>query len=372
MAGLCIGVNALYLIPGGVGGTEIYLRSLLRALAAIDDQNQYVVFTNEETGGDLVPEARNFHWSPQQVQAVNRPARIFWEQCRLPASIRRERLDVVLNPGFTAPLWCDAPQVSVFHDLQHKRRPELFRWFDLPFWRFFLWQAARSSRRLIAVSQATADDLAHYYPRTARKVRVVRHGVDERLREIAAERRQRTPEPFVLCVSTLHPHKNICRLLRAFAEYQKGWPRWSLVLAGMKGFHANRVERLRRELGLAESVIVTGWIPREEIYDLYRRASAFIYPSTFEGFGMPVLEALAAGVPTACANIAPLREVAGMAAVYFDPLDVEAIFARLLDITQDGELRQCLSRDGPERAARFSWEKAAWETLETLREAVAT
>src|SRR5216683_2207097 len=113
---LRIGVNALYLIPGGVGGTEIYLRNLLNALAAIDAVNQYVVFTNRETGADLVPKQANF-----------RPGRILWEQFVLPFAIAKQRIDVLFNPGFTAPIVCGAPMVTVFHDLQHKRHPEYFR-----------------------------------------------------------------------------------------------------------------------------------------------------------------------------------------------------------------------------------------------------
>ncbi|HMC61962.1 MAG TPA: hypothetical protein VKJ01_22400, partial [Candidatus Solibacter sp.] len=118
-----IGVNALYLIPGGVGGTEIYLRALLAALAEVDSANRYFVFTNRETGPDLVPSAANFTCVPQPVRAVGRPARLLWEQTALPLAALRLQLDVLLNPGFTAPLWSPCPQVTVFHDLQHKRHP---------------------------------------------------------------------------------------------------------------------------------------------------------------------------------------------------------------------------------------------------------
>src|SRR5580704_16100880 len=121
---LRIGVNALYLIPGGVGGTEIYLRNLLKALASIDARNEYVVFTNRETGRDLVPQQPNFTHAPQPVRASFRPARILWEQLVLPSSVRRHRIDVMFNPGFTAPLRCGCPMVTVFHDLQHKWHPE--------------------------------------------------------------------------------------------------------------------------------------------------------------------------------------------------------------------------------------------------------
>src|SRR5580658_3729577 len=126
---LRIGVNALYLIPGGVGGTEIYLRGLLAALAEIDPVNRYFLFTNRETGRDLTPARENFTEVPQPIRASARPVRILWEQIALPLAAARLQLDVLFNPGFTAPLFAGCPQVTLFHDLQHIRHPEYFRWF---------------------------------------------------------------------------------------------------------------------------------------------------------------------------------------------------------------------------------------------------
>src|ERR1035441_2153673 len=176
MKRLRIGVNALYLIPGRVGGTEIYLRGLLGALAETDAVNRYFVFTNRETGRDLTPAAENFTEVRQPVRASSRPARILWEQTALPLWAAGLRLDAMLNPGFTAPLLAGCPQVTVFHDLQHLRHPEYFRWFDLPFWKFFLYWSAMVSRAVVASSEATASDLIEFYRLPASKVRVARLG----------------------------------------------------------------------------------------------------------------------------------------------------------------------------------------------------
>lgn len=343
-----IGVNALYLIPGGVGGTEIYLRNLLRALAAIDSENQYIVFTNRETGAGLVPDCPNFVHAPQPVSASFRPARIFWEQIALPFAARTHRLNVLFNPGFTAPLLCRCPMVTVFHDLQHKRHPEHFRWFDLPFWNFFLWASARRSRGAIAVSMATHDDLQRYYGRSSE---VIHHGVEREFFEIAP---RREPRDYLLCVSTTHPHKNLQRLLRVHTQ-MKNTPK--LVLTGVRGFAAKEIESLA-----GDSVEIAGWVPREELLELYRGALGFIYPSTFEGFGMPVLEAMAAGVPVACSDIPPLREIARSTVHFFDPASDREIRDALL-------LLACgkISTDAAHRrAAQFSWEKAARATLDYL------
>lgn len=358
-----IGVNALYLIPGGVGGTEIYLRELLAALAQIDAGNQYIVFTNRETGADLVPGASNFAVAPQPVRARIRPVRILWEQTGLPLAARRRGIDILLNPGFTAPVFAPCPQVTVFHDLQHLRHPEHFRAIDRPFWRLLLGASARRSRRLIAVSEATRDDLVRFYRLPPERIAVVPHGVDQRLFDLAAAR---APKPFLLCVSTLHPHKNLDRLLDAFAQWRAARPQFRLVLAGLKGFHTGPVEERIRALGLAEAVRVTGWLPREELYELFRTAWAFVYPSTFEGFGMPVLEAMAAGVPTACSDIRPLKDIAGDAALRFDPLDTAALVGVLDRLASEEAERARLAAAGPARARQFSWRRAAEQTLAAL------
>jgi glycosyltransferase involved in cell wall biosynthesis len=343
-----IGVNALYLIPGGVGGTEVYLRNLLAALADIDAVNQYVVFTNRETGGDLVPQRPNFINAPQPVPASIRPARILWEQFALPFAVKHERIDVLFNPGFTAPVFCACPMVTVFHDLQHKRHPEYFRWFDLPFWIFFLWASARRSRGLIAVSEATRADLKRYYDLDAE---VIHHGVERRFFEIAEKRE---PGDYLLCASTSHPHKNLDRLLRVHAAMPDATP---LVITGVRGFAAKEVERLA-----GPRTRILGWIPREQLCELFRCARGFIYPSTFEGFGMPVSEAMAAGVPVACSDIPPLREVGGSAVHYFDPASDSAIREALMLLANHaidaGAARL--------RAAEFSWQKCARATLDYL------
>jgi glycosyltransferase involved in cell wall biosynthesis len=363
MRSLRIGVNALYLIPGGVGGTEIYLRNLLRALAEIDRTNEYVLFTNRETGRDLAPRKANFRIAGQAVRASFRPARILWEQTILPLAIAAQHIDVLLNPGFTAPILCGCPQVTVFHDLQHKRHPEHFRRLDLLFWRFLLFWSAHVSPALIADSEATRADLLRFYRLPDAKVRVIPLGVDPRFFEIARARR---PEPMLLTVSTLHPHKNLDRLLRACAVFRRTRPEFRLVIAGLRGFDTANLERLRQSLGLSDFVEFTGWIPREDLYALYARAFAFLYPSTFEGFGLPVLEALAAGVPTACSNIEPLASDAGDAALQFDPEDEKALLDAMTRLVCDEGLRAQLSAAGPERAGQFSWQTTARLTLEVL------
>ena len=351
---LKIGINALYLKPGAVGGTEIYLRQLLGALARVDQENAYTVYTNCETGSDLVPGAANFATSPQPIGASFRPGRILYEQTVLP--VRASHMDVLLNPGFTAPL-AGTRNVTVFHDLQHKRHPEFFRWYDLPFWDVLLWASARRSTRLISVSQATHDDLRKYYQVESD---IILHGVDPHYFAIGEGRKQ--AEKLLLCVSTLHPHKNHVRLIEAFSEFRRVHPEYHLVLAGVRGFAETEVMQVLSNLGLQERVTVTGWIPQEQLYDLYARAAAAVYPSTFEGFGMPVIEAMAAQVPLACSQIEPLHGLVNGCAIEFNPGSIPAIVEALVQVIDDPPpLDRALLR-----AREFSWEETARRTLAVL------
>lgn len=331
----------------------MYLRSLVEAMAGLHNGHEIVVFTNRETGA-LGPEP---HVLP--VSATSRPARILYEQMRLPGVLRRERIDVLLNPGFTAPYAPPCPQVTVFHDLQHKRHPEYFRWFDLPAWNLLLGMAARRSERLIAVSPATRDDLLKFYPfLESGRIDVVPHGVDQAFFDLAGKREAGN---FLLCPSTTHPHKNHARLLECFGELRRRHEGLKLVLTGVKGFVHEDVTRLAESLG--EAVEVRGWVDRDELLELFRTARAVVYPSTFEGFGMPVAEAMAAGVPLACSHIEPLRTLAQGAAILFDPESEEAMIEAM---------ERVLDGDAPPAslAASLTWRHAAEATVESLLRAV--
>jgi glycosyltransferase involved in cell wall biosynthesis len=361
MKPLRIAINALYLLPGGVGGTEIYLRQLLTALERVDQENEYLIFTNRETGRDLAPVSPRFRHLPQPVQAEIRPLRILYEQSSLPSIIDHEGVDLVFNPGFTSPKSLHVPAVTVFHDLQHVHHPEYFRKRELPFWNLLLSQAARASARIIAASEATRRDVIEHYHLPDAKVVTIPHGVEEAFFRL--ERNPDTENPFLLCVSTLDPNKNIEKLIQVFGGLRGEFPKLKLVLAGLRGMQTARVEALVDELGLRSAVRITGWIPRQDIYGLYERATAFVYPSTFEGFGLPVLEAMAAGVPLACSRIDPLVEVAGDAASFFDPKSEQEMAQAIWNLLTEPEATARQVERGKKRASGFTWEESARRTL---------
>lgn len=366
-----IGVNALYLLPGGVGGTEIYLRELIRWLPQVAPADEFYVVTNRECedAGLFRENPSRVHLVPTGISATSRPGRLQFEQFRLPLLARKLRFDVLLNPGFTAPAWCPCPCVTTFHDLQHKRHPEYFRRMDLLAWNLFLSLAAHRSRRILTVSDASAADFRRFYPKLRIPIDVTPLGARDSYFTLRPPGHRE--EDYLLCVSTLHPHKNHARLVRAFSRWRKRTgANTRLVLAGLRGFAAEAVERSIEDCGASNFVTITGWIPAERLDALYRDASAFIFPSLFEGFGIPVVEALACGLPSAVSDVEPMRSHAADAALLFDPHDEASIEEAIGRILGDQPLRDRLRMRGPSVAARFRWEETARLTATSLHAAV--
>ena len=375
---LQIGINALDLIPGGVGGKEIYLANLLSALAAIDRRNVYYVFTNRETGRGLSPPKKNFHAIRGVLPARVRPPRLLWEQTILPLQGLRRRLDVVFSPGFTVPLATTARKVTVIHDLRHKRLPRNFGPLELQAWNFAVWSAVRASDRLVTPSERVKEDLTRTYGVPEERVSVIPHGVEESffgLKRNAAYGEKflaeaKIPErPYLLAVSTLHPHKNWERLLEGYGKLTAAGRAEHLVMAGLPGKSWNKVQALVESSGLAERVHLVGWAPRPVLLALFKHAEALVFPSMYEGFGLPVIEAMAAELPVACSDIPVLREVAGDAAIFFDPLSVDQIADTVSRLLDDEAMRNRLVDRGRLRAAGLSWRAAAERTLAALLEA---
>jgi glycosyltransferase involved in cell wall biosynthesis len=362
---LRIGVNALFLIPGGVGGTEVYLRNLLAAFANKPRNHQFIVFVNRETEADLVPNQPGFQTLQTGVAAVSRPRRILYEQLRLPHAARAAKIDVLFNPGFTAPLFLSCPNVTLIHDLQHHHHPEFFKRADLLAWRFLVWASIRSSERVITVSEAAREDIHATYGVPLDRILTAEPGVEPEF--FSLERKGN--EPLILCVSTLHPHKNIERLVDAFAAFRVRRPEYRLILAGMHGFHGDAVKRRIQHHGLESQITVTGWIPRPEILELYSRAQFAVFPSTFEGFGIPVVEAMAAGVPLITSDIRPMKDAAGGTALLFPPGDTQALTSAMEQFAASATLRASYASRARRRAARFTWDCTANTTLDALEQA---
>ncbi len=308
--------------------------------------------------------------------STGRPAvRVVWEQCVQPFVLRRLGADLAHGPVFVAPLAAPCPVVVTVHDLSFVRFPRLFR----PANRLYLGAltrlSARRARRVIAVSAHAADETAHLLGVPRARIDVVYHGVDPQFRPLPAETVQRfraaagLPERFVLFLGTLEPRKNLVRLVEAFARLRD--PALKLVIAGGRGWYDEEVHARVEALELNDRVVFPGYVPAEDLPLWYNAAAVFAFPSLYEGFGMPVLEAEACGTPVLTSNCSALPEAAGNGALLVDPLQVEAIAAGLERLFHDETLRGELRQRGLAHAARFTWQQTAAETVAVYRRALA-
>lgn len=371
-----IGINALYLIPGKVGGTESYLRNLLRHFQQCDSENEYLVYTNRENAGSFELTQPNFREVPCAIRASSRPARILWEQIMLPRYARRDRIDVLHSPGYTAPLGLGCPSVVTIHDLNYHFFPQ--DWGRAARWahRLLIPRVARRATMILTVSHASKESLASVLGVTGSKIAVVHSGVDDNLVPVSEAVRLGTRQKhglageYFLSVVASHPHKNLDGLLLAYDQLSAGWPELPpLVIAGLSGRHHQHIERLvssRRQPG---RIVLTGWVPASELSALYREAALFVFPSLYEGFGFPVLEAMSVGVPVVSSNATSLPKLVGDAGVLVDAADPPAMATAIRHLWRDAELRREMARRGIARAACFTWRRAATETLAVYRRA---
>jgi glycosyltransferase involved in cell wall biosynthesis len=305
--------------------------------------------------------------------------RIAWEQCILPVALARLQADVVHGLVNVLPLATRRPAVVTVHDLSFLRLPELFP----PYKRAYLTALCRASvaraQQIIAVSRQTADDLAQIWGVDEERLLVAPNGVDRRFVpttpvEAGRFRQERgLPERYWLYLGTLEPRKNLAVLLDAYARWRQSTPASEalphLVLAGGKGWYYETIFAQVAALGLGEFVHFPGYIAEAELPNWYQAAELFLYPSRYEGFGLPVVEAMACGTPVICSNAPGVREVAGDAAMQLAPDDLQAWEAAFsLAVTQPAFLA-ALRSAGLERAKLFTWETAAAVTIEAYERA---
>jgi glycosyltransferase involved in cell wall biosynthesis len=364
-----------HLLSGQAGyrsaGVHQYIYHLLRHLGQADDRLRYTVLLGE---GVLLPDfaltSLQSRWSTSRAAV-----RVAWEQLVQPWVLHRIGADLVHGPVFVGPLLAHCPVIVTIHDLSFIRFPDLFRPVNRLYLTVLTRLSARCARRLIAVSAHAAAESTRLLGVPRERVDVVYHGVDPVFRplpadEIAAFRRRRgLPERFVLFVGTLEPRKNLVRLVEAFARIRDS--RVGLVLAGGKGWLYDDLFARVEALGLDEEIVFPGYVMNDELPLWYNAATVFGYPSVYEGFGLPVLEAQACGTPVLTSNISSLPEAAGDGALMVDPYDVEALAAELDRLLKDERLRYELRERGLAHARQFSWPHTARETACVYRRAMA-
>ncbi len=375
-----IGIDARLYGPVGKGLGR-YTQELVDNLLELDRENRYVIFLRRDNFDLLAVDG-------VRVRKVLADARWYTlaEQLTLPWLIARERIDLMHFPHFNVPIFCPAAFVVTIHDLillnfptarASTLGPVLYKIKNAGY-RLVISRAVSRAKKIFAVSQFTKDDLVRHFKIDAEKVLVTYEGVADFDKAAAGDSpeagekllgRLGIKKKFLLYVGNAYPHKNLDGLLRIFSELIKKRPELQLVLVGKDDYFYERLKTLATKLGLwrpdaAGPVVFAGYLPDRELKLLYSLSLAYVFPSFFEGFGLPPLEAMAAGLPVASSDRTSLPEILGPAALYFDPDDREQFLSALERISEDQALRFELVRAGREQVKKYSWRECARQTLE--------
>ena len=364
---LRIGIDASRVATEHRTGTEQYSAQLLEALGALDQANRYTLYFNARQRPTLR--------LPPNFRARLIPFPRLWTHARLSAEMLAAAPDLLFVPAHVVPLAHPRTVVTI-HDLGYRAFPGAHPWRSRQYLDWATRWSARVARRVIVPSEATARDLSAAYGISRAKITVIPHGYHPRFRPLPPAEVARglarlglTP-PYILALGTLQPRKNLARTLDAFARLcATGWP-GRLVLVGRRGWLTDPLfaSITRPDSPAYGRIDLTGYLHDDDLPIVYNGATALAFPSLYEGFGLPALEALACGVPVLTSNTSSLPEVVGDAALTVDPLDTGAITEGLARLVNDQSLRATLRERGLERAAQFSWERAARRTLAVLEE----
>ncbi|MCA1554161.1 MAG: glycosyltransferase family 4 protein, partial [Chloroflexi bacterium] len=354
---MLIGIDASRAARAQRTGTENYALRVVQHLLTLDAAHHYRLYLQQPPPAGLFP-------SRAELRVVKPPR--LWTHLGLSLEMLRHAPDVLFVPAHVLPIVHPHRSVVTIHDLGYRYFPNAHTRAQRAYLDWSTRFAVRHASRLIAVSHATKDDLVKLYGADERRIAVVHHGTDDGRWTTDDDcfqqfrTRFKLPERYVISVGTLQPRKNYARLIEAFASLQCADT--ALVIVGKVGWNAKRVMEQAKRAG----VIVTGHIDDDEKFALLQHATAFALPSLYEGFGMPILEAQAAGVPVITSNTSSCPEVAGDGALLVNPLDTCAIADALRRVLNDEPLRRSLIARGRANAAKFSWEQCARQTLQVV------
>ncbi len=367
-----IAIDARKLRDYGIG---TYVRNLLRHLSRIDPATEYVLLCNGEDCGTLEALGENF----RTVADLSAPYSIR-EQLSVPLDLRREKIDLFHAPHYVLPPLTPCRSVVTIHDCIHLRFPQyLPNRLAYGYARASLWIATHRSNRVLTVSEASKRDILRYFRIPPAKIDVIYNAIDERFgespddEEVARVReRYQLNDPFVLYAGNIKPHKNLERLIEAFQMLRKGdLEHVKLLIIGDEISKYATLRRAVHHYKLHKHVRFFGFVPDKTLAVLYRLASVFVFPSLYEGFGLPPLEAMASGTPVITSNVSSLPEVVGDAALLIDPYDPGAIAAAMRRVLTEPALREDLRRRGLERVREFSWERSVRRVREIYGEVMA-
>ena len=354
-----IAIDARKLRDYGIG---TYVRNLLLHLARIDRATEYVVLCREADREVVAELGANFRAVPEGA-----PGYSVREQIAVPLDLRREAVDLFHAPHYVLPPLTPCKSVVTIHDCIHLRFPQYSRRIGYAYARASLWMATHRSNRILTVSEASKRDILDYFHVPPAKIDVIYNGIDEHFstpppdEDVARVReRYQLDDPFILYAGNIKPHKNLERTIEAFHLLRKvgGFDQVKLVIIGDEIAKYAALRHAVHRHKLHKYVRFFGFVPNRTLAILYRLSAVFVFPSLYEGFGLPPLEAMASGTPVITSNVSSLPEVADDAALLVDPLQPAAIADAMRRVLTDSQLRKDLSARGLARARQFSWERS--------------
>jgi glycosyltransferase involved in cell wall biosynthesis len=354
---MLIGIDASRANLQNKTGTEWYSYFLIQELKKLDTQNQYRLYSKEPLTGDLGNLPSNF-----QSRVLAWPPRFLWTQKRLAWEMLVRPPEVLFVPAHGLPVFSRARMVVTIHDVGFRVNPELYYFKDIWYHRFCVWYASHFAKRIICPSEFTKQEVIKYYPASAGKITVIPHGVSENLRS----EKKPAAENFLLFVGRLEKKKNLLGMLQALMILRRKFSDLKLVLAGRPGYGWEEAEQFIAENNLQNSVVVKGYVSEAERDRLYAEARAFLFPTFYEGFGLPILEAQSRGCPVITSRGGAHQEVAGDSAPLVDPKSPQEIAAAAEKFLTNPQFRLELSDKGLQNAAKYSWRSTAEKTLQVL------
>lgn len=364
-------------------GISRYIKGIASRLPDVPGDEEYVLYTNEHVREWPGVEGPRLHLAATRLPTTSPVLRILWEQVALPALCAGHRLDLLHAPLNVRPLLTSVPVVLTIHDLTFLEYPDRFHPLKQRYLATFTRYSARHAVRILADSAATRRDVVRAFQVPEERVEVVYPGVDQDFRPYhtdqhddrvtleAFKQRHHLPDRYILYQGTLEPRKNVDRLVRAYARLvAQGLPH-DLVLAGGKGWKYEAIFQAVEDCGVKERVRFPGYVSREEQPLWYTAADLFVYPSQYEGFGLPPLEAMACGTPVVTSNTSSLPEVVGTAGITVDPTDEEALTTAMSAVLTDPSRAAQMRAAGTARAATFTWQAAADACVHAYRAASA-
>jgi len=362
-----IGVN---LLPyNEIGGIAIYIQHLLENFGNLDKKNSFIIFTGRKMLPIFKFDYANFHYIETPIDSYRKIKRVFYEQFIFPFLLKKYKIDVLFNPSVSGPIFWPGKKIVVIHDCAYDRFKEFDSFKTKVYFKLMFCAITKFSSKIITVSNFSRKELSDLYKINPKKIEVIYEGVPvlpkvnndfvrETLNKFGID------QPYFLYVGNWRPRKNIIGLIEAFGIFIKNNNlNYLLVIGGKKDRRFLNLEKYINENRLGEKVILTDFLTRKEISAFYKKAEALTFPSFYEGFGLPILEAQSLGVPILASNIPSMFEIAGEGAIFINP-NSSLIFSKgMKEISFNEKLRKDLIKKGFKNIKRFSWEKTAENLL---------